>query len=133
MVYLGQKECISNKWSEEDVNTFSSISGDKNPIHLDQAFAEKTQFKGKIVHGFLVGSLISSVIGNKLPGNGTIYLYQEMKFLSPVFIDEEITCEVEVIELWKDKARAKLKTTCLKSNGEFVIQGFALVKNDIFI
>jgi len=128
MLKLGQKSHASKVWSHTEVQTFADISGDVNPIHLNQAYAESTIFKSRIVHGFLVGSLISSVIGNQMPGNGTIYLFQEMKFIRPVFIDEQVFCEVEVIELWPEKLRAKLKTTCLKGQGEVVIEGFALVK-----
>ncbi len=129
MIKIGQKQTASKAWSNEDIELFSLLSGDINPIHLDDNFAKNTIFKKRIVHGFLVGSLISSVIGNHLPGVGTIYLYQDMKFINPVYIDEKIICEVEVIEVVPEKSRAKLKTTCFKNeDNTIVIEGFALVK-----
>ncbi len=128
MIKLGQIARASKSWSGIDVEIFSEISGDKNPIHLNNDFAANTIFKQRIVHGFLVGSLISSVIGNQLPGVGTIYLYQEMKFVNPVFINELVFCEVEVVDIIQEKHRAKLKTTCFKEDKTTVIEGFALVR-----
>ena len=91
------------KITNEMILKFADCTGDKNPIHLDSEFAEKTFFKKKIAHGFLVGSLISNVIGNHFPGNGTIYLSQNMKFLLPVFINDIITVEV-LKRLTKEKS-----------------------------
>ena len=101
------------------------MTGDFNPVHLDQAYAEKTIFKGRIAHGLLSVGLLSSILGNILPGHGTIYLSQEVKFLAPVRIGDTITAEVEVIELISDKNRAKFRTTCMNQDGKLVVDGIA--------
>lgn len=102
------------------------ISGDDNPIHLDEVYAKNSIFKGRIAHGFHVGSLISAVIGQKLPGNGTIYLSQSMRFLAPVRINDIITASVEIIDFPKQD-RVSLKTICVNQQGEVVIEGEAYV------
>lgn len=129
MINIGDKAIAKRSWEEKEVQLFSELSGDINPIHLDAEYAKKTIFKKQIVHGFLVGSLISQVIANQLPGNGSVYLYQDMKFKKPVYFGEEIVCEVEVIEIIPEKSHIKLKTTCYKEGNVIVIEGVALVKH----
>ena len=90
-IKVGQKASISRKITEKDILDFANIVGDFNPIHVDEKFAKKSIFKGNIAHGMLTASLISAVLGNKLPGPGYIYLKQELKFLKPVFPDDTIT------------------------------------------
>jgi 3-hydroxybutyryl-CoA dehydratase len=124
---LGNKASLTKKISTEDVIRFAEISMDHNPIHLDEEYAKKTIFGRKIVHGFLVGSFISAVLANKLPGHGSIYINQEMNFKRPVFIGDEITAEVEVIEIIKPTIY-KLSTKCFNQNGDVVIDGFAVIK-----
>lgn len=131
MIKIGDKSSAKRKWSKQDVVLFAQLSGDVNPVHINEEYAKETIFGKCIVHGFLVGSLISAVIANQLPGEGAIYLNQEMKFRKPVFYDEEITCEVEVLEIILEKSNFKLKTTCFKENGEVVIEGTALIKHII--
>jgi len=120
----------SAEWSrtvtEEDIELFAKATGDFNPVHLDQAYAEKTFFKGRIAHGLLSPGFISTVLGNILPGHGTIYLSQEVKFLAPVRIGDTITARVEVIELIPEKNRVRFKTTCINQDGEIVVDGIAL-------
>ena len=112
--------------SREMIEGFAEVTGDKNPIHLDENYAKNSIFKSRIAHGFLVGSFISSVLGNDYPGNGTIYLSQSMKFLKPVFIGDSIKVEVEVTEI-TEKNWLILKTDCINQHEKTVITGEATV------
>ena len=123
---IGDKFNQSTLVTEEMINGFAKYTGDNNPLHLDEKFASKTIFKKRIAHGFLVGSFISAVLGNNFPGKGTIYLSQSIKFRAPVFINDEITVNAEVLDFPK-KQRILLKTTCQNQNGEIVIEGEAFI------
>ena len=109
---VGQQAIFSKIISEKDIQLFSEISGDDNPVHLDEKFAKHSLFKKRIAHGFLSASLISTVIAKKLPGPGSIYLKQSMKFLAPVFIGEEVSARVEVTEINREKNIISLLTEC---------------------
>jgi 3-hydroxybutyryl-CoA dehydratase len=122
---IGDSAQISKTITEADIELFARATGDFNPVHLDQAYAEKTMFKGRIAHGLLSVGLLSSILGNILPGHGTIYLSQEVKFLAPVRIGDTITAGVEVIELISEKNRAKFRTTCMNQDGKLVVDGIA--------
>ena len=122
---IGDSAQISKTITESDIELFARATGDFNPVHLDQAYAEKTSFKGRIAHGLLSVGLLSTILGNTLPGHGTIYLSQEVKFLAPVRIGDTITARVEVIELIPEKNRAKFRTTCTNQNGKEVVEGIA--------
>jgi len=124
---IGQKASLKKKVTGEDVQAFSRLSMDTNPVHLDEDYASQTVFQKRIAHGFLVGSYISAVIANELPGPGTIYLHQEMNFKKPVFWDDEIEAEIEIIEEIKPTI-FKLRTICRNQNNEVVIDGYAVVK-----
>ena len=124
---VGNSAQISNTITETVIHDFAKATGDFNPIHLDQAYAEKTQFKGRIAHGALSIGYISSVFANLLPGPGSIYLSQEIKFLAPVRIGDVIAARVEVVELIPEKNRVKFKTTCVNQNGEVVVDGTAWI------
>ena len=124
---IGDSEQLSNIVKDGDVRIFAEVTGDKNPLHLDDEFASKTIFKRRIAHGFLTAGLISAVIGNKLPGNGTIYLSQTLNFLTPVYIGDVITAKVEVLQVSKGGKRLRLKTQVINQNGTVVIDGEALV------
>lgn len=113
--------------TEEMGIRFAEVSGDVNPVHLDREYAEKTRFHGRIAHGMLVGSFISKVIGTSLPGEGSIYMKQDMKFVRPVRYGDTVTVVVSVKELQKEKNRVVLSTECYDQNGEKVIAGEALV------
>jgi len=119
------------EWSrtvtEDDIELFAKATGDFNPVHLDQAYAEKTFFKGRIAHGLLSLGFISTILGNILPGHGTIYLSQEVKFLAPVRIGDTLTARVEVLELLPEKNRAKFRTMCTNQDGKVVVDGIAWV------
>jgi len=122
---IGESAQISKTITESDIELFARATGDFNPVHMDPAYAEKTSFKGRIAHGLLSVGLLSTILGNTLPGHGTIYLSQEVKFLAPVRIGDTITAKVEVIELIPEKNRAKFRTTCTNQDGKEVVEGIA--------
>lgn len=122
---VGDSAQFSRTITETDINDFAKVTGDFNPVHLDQGYAEKTIFKGRIAHGLLSVGLLSSILGNILPGHGTIYLSQEVKFIAPVRIGDTITAKVEVLELIHEKHRAKFRTTCTNQDGKLVVDGIA--------
>jgi 3-hydroxybutyryl-CoA dehydratase len=122
---VGDSAQFSKTITEKDINDFAKVTGDFNPVHLDQGYAEKTIFKGRIAHGLLSVGLLSSILGNILPGYGTIYLSHDVKFLAPVKIGDTITARVEVIELVQEKNRAKFKTICMNQDGKEVVDGIA--------
>ena len=124
-IKIGDSAQISNTVTETVINDFAKATGDFNPIHLNQTYAEKTYFKGRIAHGVLSVGYISSVLGNLLPGPGGILLSQDAKFLAPVRIGDVITAKAEVIELIPEKNRVKFKTTCTNQKGEVVVEGTA--------
>lgn len=122
---IGDSAQIVKTITEGDIELFAKATGDFNPVHLDQAYAEKTMFKGRIAHGLLSVGFFSTILGNILPGHGTIYLSQEAKFLAPVRIGDTITAKVEVLELVTEKNRAKFRTTCVNQEGKLVVDGIA--------
>ncbi len=122
---IGDSAQISKTISEADVELFAKATGDFNPVHLDSAYAEKTMFKGRIAHGLLSVGFFSTLLGTILPGYGTIYLSQEVKFLAPVRIGDTVTAKVEILELIPEKNRAKFKTTCTNQDGKLVVDGIA--------
>ncbi len=124
-IIMGDSAQISNTITEKTIKDFAEATGDFNPIHLDQTYAEKTYFKGRIAHGVLSVGYISSVLGNLLPGPGGILLSQDVKFLAPVKIGDVITARVEVIELLPEKNRVKFKTTCTNQKDDVVVDGTA--------
>lgn len=126
-IQVGQRAFLSRKIGDEDVRQFAELVGDTNPVHLDDKFAAKTRFGKRIVHGMWPASLISAVIGTKLPGPGTIYLHQTLQFNAPVFIDDTITATVTVINVRQDKPIVTLETLCTNQNDQVVLQGEAVV------
>ncbi|MCY6957052.1 MaoC family dehydratase [Clostridium brassicae] len=126
-IKMGDKASFTKTMSETDVYLFAGISGDLNPAHVNQVESEKTMFKGRICHGMLVSSLISTVLGMYLPGPGTIYMSQEVKFLAPVRMGDTVTATAEVIERNEQKNRLVLKTTVTNQDGKVVIDGQAMV------
>jgi len=126
--FVGQKETISKAFTNEDAVLFSQLSMDTNPIHLNEEYAQKSIFKQRICHGFLVGSLISAIFATKLPGPGAIYLQQDMTFLKPVYLNQLVTAEVEIIEIIIEKKIIKFLTSCFNENMDLVIKGYAVIK-----
>lgn len=128
-IKVGDSATVSKCFFEEDVVDFADLSTDNNPIHLDKQYAEHTVFKKNIVHGMLVSSLISSVLGTKLPGEGSIYLKQSLEFLKPVYFGEKCTAEVKVVSKNDDKRILVLETSVTKEDGKTkVISGQAVIK-----
>jgi 3-hydroxybutyryl-CoA dehydratase len=123
---VGQKATFTKVVTEELIRTFADVCGDHNPVHLDAEFAKTTMFKERIAHGMLGASFISTAIGVHLPGPGTIYLGQNLKFKAPVKIGDTVTATVEVLEINLEKKRATLKTTATVGD-TVVIEGNALV------
>ncbi|AAO35309.1 (R)-specific enoyl-CoA hydratase [Clostridium tetani] len=126
-IKIGDKASFTKTLTETDVYLFAGISGDLNPAHVNQIESEKTMFKGRICHGILVSSLISTVLGMYLPGPGTIYLSQDLKFVAPVKIGDTVTATVEVIERNEERNRLILKTVVINEDGKVVVEGQAKV------
>ncbi|WP_352420484.1 MaoC family dehydratase [Proteiniborus sp.] len=125
-INIGDKACVQKTISESDVYIFAGIVGDLNSMHINEEAAKNSIFGNRICHGMLIGSFISPVLGMQLPGPGTIYLSQNLKFVAPVKIGDTITAEVEVIEkLVKNKIR--LKTNITNQENKTVIYGEAVV------
>lgn len=124
---LGQSAELTRTITETDVVLYAGITGDMNPAHIDEVAAKASQFGGRVAHGMLTAGLISAVLGMKLPGPGSIYLEQSLRFLRPVKIGDTITAHVEVKELIAEKRRVRLVTTCRNADGETVLKGEALV------
>ena len=123
---VGMTETYSKTVKSSDVVGFAEITGDRNPIHLSEHFAAKTPFKGRIAHGLYTASLISAVIGTRLPGPGAIYISQTLKFLSPVKIGDTVVAIVEVVELIAKRQRVRLSCKC-KVGDTVVLEGEAVV------
>ena len=128
-INIGQTASMSKTISEKDVFQFADLVQDHNPVHIDKEFAKNTFFGKRIVHGMLGSSLISAVLGTKLPGHGAIYLSQTLQFLAPVFIGDTITAEVKVIKIRVDKPIITMETSCMKQTGEMVLKGEAVLKS----
>ena len=127
MIKVGDSASITKSFSDADVRKFAEISGDKNPVHLDDDYAAQTQFKKRLVHGMLAASLISAVLGTELPGEGCIYLNQSIKFRAPVFIGDTITATVTVTKVREDKPIITLETICKNQDDVVVIEGEAVL------
>lgn len=124
---LGESSSYSKTFTEEDVITFSKVSGDVNPVHLDKEFAKTTQFGSRIVHGALVSSLFGTVFGNQCPGYGCIYFRQDSKFIAPVYLGDTITATVTVQEIQEEKRRVIFDTVATNQKGQNVIVGQAII------
>lgn len=126
---VGRSAEFSKTISDADVMTFAQVTGDFNPVHVDEAAAAKTRFGGRIAHGMLSAGFVSAAIGNKLPGAGSIYLAQTLRFTLPVRIGDTITATIAVTEILP-KRRVRLSTLCTNQNGEKVLDGEATVMLD---
>ena len=124
---VGDSAEITKTIEQADIDAFASVTGDHNPVHVDEEFAKTTRFGKRIAHGMLTASLISAVLANKLPGEGSVYLGQTLQFVAPVFPGDEITARVTVKEIREDKPIMKLETICVNQRGEIVIRGEATV------
>ena len=124
---VGDTASRSKVITDADIRTFADLTGDHNPIHVDDEFASKSRFGKRIAHGMLSGSLISAVLANDLPGQGSIYLGQTLQFVAPVFVGDEITARVTVLAVRESKPIATLETVCVNQRNEVVIKGEATV------
>ncbi|MGC9419314.1 MAG: MaoC family dehydratase [Rhodovulum sp.] len=123
---VGMVRHLRKEVTDRDIELFAEVSTDRNPVHLDDDYAMETIFEGRIAHGMLTAGLISAVIGEQLPGHGTIYLGQSLKFLAPVRPGDVVLAEVEVMEIDYGKRRVRLDTRCLV-DGKPVLKGEATV------
>lgn len=123
----GDTASFAKTITDTDVKMFAGTTGDFNPVHINKEFAKDTRFKDRIVHGMLVASLFSTVLGTQLPGEGAIYMGQELKFTKPVYLEDTITATVTVTEINTEKNRVILETIATNQNGDVVIKGSALL------
>lgn len=124
---VGEKAEMTKEITENDITSMAEITGDFNPIHIDEDFANKTRFKGCIAHGVLSNGLISAVLGMHLPGPGAIYLGQTLKYLNPVKAGDTLRAEVEVSKWRPDKKIIHLETRCLNQHNDIIVEGEAVM------
>ena len=123
----GDTAQLSTTITDSDIQSFAELTGDRNPVHLDDVFASRTRFKRRIAHGMLVASHLSKVIANDLPGQGSVYLSQTLKFVAPVYPGDTVTAMVTVLAVREDKPIITLETVCVNQDGQKVITGEAIV------
>ena len=124
---VGDTATIRRAFSDADVRRFAELSLDHNPIHLDEAYAADTQFKQRIVHGALVGSLFSALLGEHLPGHGAIYMSQSLQFKGPVYLDMEVIAKVEITAIREGRPIVTARTTCMDTDGKILVSGEAVM------
>ena len=124
---VGDSAEISKTISDAEVRAFAELTGDTNPVHLDEEYAAATRFGRRIAHGMLGASLISAVLANELPGRGTVYLSQTLRFTAPVFLGDTVNARVTVKAVREDKPVVTLETFCTNERGERVVEGEAVV------
>jgi 3-hydroxybutyryl-CoA dehydratase len=133
LMYMSEnKYTLKFRFNQEQVIQFASVTGDMNPIHLDDEYASKSIFKRKIIHGFLGASVFSKIFGTEFPGEGTLYLKQSLKFLAPMFVETDYIAQIEIESIDKEKKRAKAITQIKDSSGKIIIDGEAVVQNEIY-
>lgn len=125
-IEMGMIRYLRKQVTDRDIELFAEVSTDRNPVHLDEDYAQDTMFHGRIAHGMLTAGLVSAVIGEQLPGHGTIYMSQNLKFLAPVRPGDMVLAEVEVTDIQIDKRRVKLDCRCIV-DGKKVLTGEAMV------
>lgn len=124
---VGDTSSLTRTITAEDIRQFSELVGDTNPVHTDEAFAQKTRFGRCIAHGMWGASLISAILGTKLPGPGTIYLSQSLSFQAPIFPGDTVTARVTVVKVREDKRIVTLETICENQAGNLLLKGEAVV------
>jgi 3-hydroxybutyryl-CoA dehydratase len=124
---VGASAELSRAIGDADVRAFAALTGDANPVHLDESCAAGTMFGGRIAHGMHVAGLISAVLGMRLPGPGAVYLEQSLRFRRPVRIGDTVTARVEVLDVIPERRRVRLATTCRTQHGDLVVDGEALI------
>jgi 3-hydroxybutyryl-CoA dehydratase len=126
-IKIGDAADLSLVADAETVNIYARLTGDFNPVHLDEDYAARSFFKKRVAHGLLAAGLIGAVMGTRLPGPGSIYLRQELDFKSPVFLGETITARVQVLEKFDRQEKIKLRTWVENQDGRVVLDGSAVV------
>ena len=121
---VGMTERYEQTITDADVKAFAGLSGDNNPVHMNEEYAEKSRFKKRIAHGLLSASFFSALFGTKLPGNGCVYVSQSLNFRRPVYIGDTVEATVEISKIDKEKSRIFFKTVC-KVKNKVVIDGEA--------
>jgi acyl dehydratase len=124
---IGMSAETSTTITTREIDLFAEATGDRNPVHLDEKFAAATPFGGRIAHGMLTAGLVSAAIASKLPGPGSIYLGQTLRFTKPVRLGDTVTVRLEVLDVSTAKRRVRLATVCTNQNGETVLDGEATV------
>lgn len=127
VLLIGDTASCSKTFTETDVILYAGLSGDFNPIHVDKEYATKTRFKQRIAHGLLTSSLLSQLLGMHLPGKGSVYMNQTLRFTKPVFIDDTITATGTVKEIDEEKNTVTIKTECHNQHGDLVLTGTAMM------
>jgi 3-hydroxybutyryl-CoA dehydratase len=125
--FVGQNFSTRRRITTEMVDSFANLTGDRNPVHTDEEFARKSRFGRRIAHGMLSVGIISAILGNEFPGPGSIYMKQEVRFLKPIFLEEEVLITIEILEIKVEKKRLSVRTTVEKNNGEMAVDGEALL------
>ena len=124
---VGDTASITRLFTDEDVRLYADLSTDHNPVHLDEDFAKQTQFGQRIVHGMLVSSLFSALLGEHLPGHGTIYMSQNIQFKAPVYLNTPVIATVEIVNIREGKPIVTLQTTCVDEIGKVLVTGEAVM------
>ena len=124
---VGDTASVTRKVTDDDIRKFAEVTGDHNPVHLDDDFAATTRFGQRIAHGIFGASLISALLGNELPGQGSIYLSQTLEFLAPIYPEDTVTARVTVTRIRDDKPIVTLECACENQRGETLIKGEAVV------
>lgn len=124
---VGDAAALTKTITDADIRAFAALTGDYNPVHLDDEYAASTRFGRRIAHGMLSAGLLSAVLANKLPGRGTVYLSQSLRFVAPVYPGDTVTARVTVTEIRPDKPIVTLETVCTNQHAEAVIKGEAVV------
>ena len=129
-IEVGQRASLSRTVTDADIEAFARLTGDNNPLHVDDAFALRSRFGRRVAHGMLSAALVSAVLGTRLPGPGAIYLQQTLRFVRPVYPGDTVTATVEVTAYRGDRRIATLRTTCSDQRGDLVLDGEAIVLLD---
>lgn len=124
---VGDTATMTKTITDEDIQVFANLTGDQNPVHLDDEYASGTRFGRRIAHGMLSASLISALLANNLPGRGTVYLSQSLQFVAPVYPGDTVTARVTVTKIREDKPIVTLETFCFNQRDEPLIKGEAVV------
>lgn len=126
-IQLGDTASFTKTITEHDVYTFAGVTGDFNPVHINEEYAKESMFGSRIAHGILCAGLLSTILGTQLPGPGVIYLSQSLSFRKPVFIGDTVKAEVEAVEILTDKNRVRFVTRCYNQHGDIVADGESLL------